>query len=540
MIIHIPLDRITPNPWQTRQGDPDLDYIKELALDIANNGLLQNPVGRLAKDVDLTYSTGSLILQKLTEEDLTIQLAFGHNRLAAYRWIQDVQPSTNIPGDWTAMPVDLRPLTDEQMANMAWSENEKRRDHTPIERALAIQKRMADFGWTQQQIAEHLGISRPAVSNALRLLKLPENITAALASGKISERVALALAGYFDLPESIKRDAGSGWYKASDLVREALEGKLTSDGVREKINDFCLWYGKDLAKAPFALDDPFMIPDVISPFCRDCDQRYAQRNLCLNKDCYQLKLHSHRLAVLQRAADDCGIPPHDNQDAQSYEYTEFLYGVLDGALETVVAGKCPNLRLRYSQGVSQIPKHPDAEIVCSKREQYCSCLAGLRAAQPKVEHHYNYETHQSEKIVSAPLVTIETDQPTVEDLKAVAQAARRAQKQVEQDQQAAIQEAAERIAVGLTHGSLPAWKWLARETNYGLEKTVAPMDNAFDVRATIAASHIAGFTYPDTLAKTINLLNNVLSQCGLELLDLPGSEAQPDPAGKTLAEVFSE
>mgnify|MGYP002387978273 CR=1 FL=1 len=88
-----------------RQGEPDPLYIKELALDIATNGLLQTPVAR---------NTGE-----------TIQLAFGHNRLAAYKWLNDVKDHSNILGDYSEMPLDIRVLTDEQMALIVCAKKEQ-------------------------------------------------------------------------------------------------------------------------------------------------------------------------------------------------------------------------------------------------------------------------------------------------------------------------------------------------------------------------------------------------------------------------------
>ena len=103
--ILVSLELIQPNPWQTREGEPDPAYIKELALDIAQNGLLQTPVGR---------NTGA-----------AIQLAFGHNRLAAYKWLNDVKDHSNILGDYSEMPLDIRVLTDEQMALIVCAKKEQ-------------------------------------------------------------------------------------------------------------------------------------------------------------------------------------------------------------------------------------------------------------------------------------------------------------------------------------------------------------------------------------------------------------------------------
>jgi hypothetical protein len=286
-----------------------------------------------------------------------------------------------------------------------------------------------------------------------------------------------------------------------------------------------------------------MIPDVRAPFCRDCELRYKDRNLCLDLECYHRKLDSFRLAILQRAANECGIPPHDNQNAQSNEYTALRYGVPDGALETILAGKCPNLRLRYSPGAKMIPEHPDAEIVCSKREQYCTCLAGLRASQPTKTGHYDYEKREYETIVDAPVVQIGAEQPTAEDLRAAAQEARRAKRRIEQEKQAILQEASERIAVGLTHGNLSTWKWLARKVHYSLDKQVEQLDNVFDVRLAIIQQIVAGLTYPDSLGRVLRIFNEILGECDLEKLPDPAANvpmAEDQPNGKTLVEIFEE
>lgn len=155
-VLEVPLDKLTSNPWQTRQAG-DQAYIKELALDIAANGLLQIPVGRaLNSDGAPAALWGEDNQARLLDlEHRTVQLAFGHNRLAAYRWLANAGLSDK--GNWSTMPVEIRALDDEQMAALAWSENEKRRDHTPVERARAIQARIEHFGWTHEETAERLG-----------------------------------------------------------------------------------------------------------------------------------------------------------------------------------------------------------------------------------------------------------------------------------------------------------------------------------------------------------------------------------------------
>lgn len=235
MYMEVPLTDIVSNPWQTRRGQPP-DYIQSLALDIASNGLLQTPVGRLLLGSEIA-PVDEITAAQLTGEipdDCRVQLAFGHNRLSAYKWLLDLGPFSDIGGDWSSMPVELKPLTDEQMASFAWSENEKRRELSPIERAQAIARRIQDFGWSHEDAAENLGISRPSISNALRLLKLPDTVQDRLHAGEISERQAMALLKIFEQPEDLVDD-DTFQCTADYLVRQALEGE-SSESLRQMVD----------------------------------------------------------------------------------------------------------------------------------------------------------------------------------------------------------------------------------------------------------------------------------------------------------------
>lgn len=242
MSIPIPLRRVDPNPWNTRTRY-DNEYVQELADDIARNGLLQPPVGRLVDGIGrpVTIAAGGLRNQKeitgLLEKNTgwRIQLAFGHSR-----WRATSLLASDGRHDET-LDIRLRPLTDEQMADMAWAENEQRKDLTPIEEAAAIQLRMDDFGWTQAEVAGHLGLARSTVANKVRLLALPDAVKEALAAGTISERAAMALVPLFDLSEEQEAAlpvAGRTILQGEEnqrsvLVRSALGG-MSSNELREK------------------------------------------------------------------------------------------------------------------------------------------------------------------------------------------------------------------------------------------------------------------------------------------------------------------
>jgi ParB family chromosome partitioning protein len=132
-------------------------------------------------------------------------------------------------------------------------ENLQRRDLDPLEEAMSFQHLIDDYGFTAERLAERIGKSRPAVSNALRLLNLPDPIKALLRNGSISvgharallaidPREQVALAGRIvregltvrDIERQRERRRGAGERKAGPVLdptpqsadRHALEGRL--------------------------------------------------------------------------------------------------------------------------------------------------------------------------------------------------------------------------------------------------------------------------------------------------------------------------
>lgn len=394
MIINISLDKIQQNPWQTRVGDPDPEYIKDLALDIAKNGLLQAPVGRLIdpEDGDPTIDPHKLgetwITNATTLGHVVVQLAFGHNRLAAYKLLYIDDVGQDDKAGYDCMPVQIRELTDVQMAEIAWSENEKRRDVTPVERARAIEKRMADFGWSQNEVADHLGLARPTVSNILRLLKLPQHIQDALGRGEISARVASALLPMYELPdETLKLAETFSWYSPTRIVKKALDG-ASSDDIRGDIERLYETYTRKLQGAEFGLDDLFLenlIVDegrVYCGVCRTCDRRLKHDgNVCLDMQCFKAKTTLHRRGYLARAAAASGYEVSDPEKGGLV--TSLTYGHY--RTREILETRCPNLRLTYTvvkpgNELVQVKGFPHAMIICDKRNNSCTCAKGLSLA----------------------------------------------------------------------------------------------------------------------------------------------------------------
>ena len=93
----------------------------------------------------------------------------------------------------TEVPVIIRELGEAETMELALIENLQREDLSPLEEALGYEALMNDHGFTQEEVARSVGKSRPAVANALRLLKLPESIMAYVKEDKISAGHARAL-----------------------------------------------------------------------------------------------------------------------------------------------------------------------------------------------------------------------------------------------------------------------------------------------------------------------------------------------------------
>jgi ParB family chromosome partitioning protein len=151
----VAIDRIRANPRQPRTAF-DETALAELAASIRIQGILQPLLVR--PDGDGGY-----------------ELVAGERRLRAARL-----------AGLREVPIVARELSDRESLELALIENIQRDDLSPLDEAAAYQRLLDDFGHTQEEIATHVGKSRSAVANALRLLRLPEPIKQDLARGRLS------------------------------------------------------------------------------------------------------------------------------------------------------------------------------------------------------------------------------------------------------------------------------------------------------------------------------------------------------------------
>ncbi|BDG03508.1 ParB/RepB/Spo0J family partition protein [Anaeromyxobacter oryzae] len=122
------------------------------------------------------------------------------------------------------VPAVLREATDREAFELALVENLQRADLNAIEEAEAYDVLLSDHGLTQEEIAKRVGKERSTVANALRLLKLPEEVREAVRGGQLDMGHARALLGLEDV-EAIRK-------AAQRAVREGLSVRATEALVR--------------------------------------------------------------------------------------------------------------------------------------------------------------------------------------------------------------------------------------------------------------------------------------------------------------------
>ena len=161
-ITALPLQKIEPNPKQPRRTfDPEA--LQSLADSIAEHGVVQ-PLA--VRDAGNGY----------------YQIIAGERRWRAARL-----------AGLTELPVVVLDADDRTVMELALIENLQRQDLNPMEEAEGYRVLIEEYGLTQEQAAARVGKSRPAVTNALRLLALPDEVRAMVEEGTLSAGHARAV-----------------------------------------------------------------------------------------------------------------------------------------------------------------------------------------------------------------------------------------------------------------------------------------------------------------------------------------------------------
>ena len=215
----IPIDQIEPNPDQPRR-EFDEEALQELATSIQNMGII-----------------APITLRQVAPDHY--QIIAGERRWRASQM-----------AGLQAIPAYIRTANDESVMELALVENIQREDLNAIEIALAYEHLAETSGMTQEKISERVGKSRTAVTNYMRLLKLPAQIQMALKNREIDMGHARAL---------LSLDSPSMQLK---LFRDVLKNQYSVRKVEEMVQ--ALKSGEDVQSARKRIASTTPLPDRLN------------------------------------------------------------------------------------------------------------------------------------------------------------------------------------------------------------------------------------------------------------------------------------
>lgn len=225
-IVEIDINLIDPNPFQPRKFFND-DELVELAETIEKHGLIQPIAVRKVGD--------------------RYQIISGERRTRA----------SKLANCMTIKAQVYENLDDKTMSEWALIENIQRVDLNPIEVAQSYQQLIDNHGYTHEDLAKTVGKSRSAITNALRLLKLPNQVQAWIQEGKISGGAARALCSekITNAEELAKRIIEEGLNvrqieaisRGEEIVTKADEPEVPQQPEAEEVPEV---YGSETPKKP--------------------------------------------------------------------------------------------------------------------------------------------------------------------------------------------------------------------------------------------------------------------------------------------------
>jgi len=171
--VYLQLDKIQPANKQPRQ-EIDKDELKELTQSIKEKGIIQ-----------------PIVVRKANEGKY--EIVAGERRFRAAKTL-----------NLNKIPAVVKDIDDKEAFVLAIIENLQRTDLNPLEEAQAFRKLAEEFAFSLEAIARFTGKNKTTVSNALRLLKLPDNIQQALKVGQITRTQARAILGAGKIQEQQK------------------------------------------------------------------------------------------------------------------------------------------------------------------------------------------------------------------------------------------------------------------------------------------------------------------------------------------------
>jgi len=161
--VHLSVDQIMPSPYQPRK-EIDKAELDELSQSIKEKGIIQ-----------------PIVVRKVGKK---YEVVAGHRRFEASKSL-----------GLKELPTVVRELDDQEAFLLALIENIQRKDLNPIEEAYAFKRLSEEFNLTYDEVAQFVGKDKTSIANTLRLLKLPQEIKAALQKGIITRTQARTILG---------------------------------------------------------------------------------------------------------------------------------------------------------------------------------------------------------------------------------------------------------------------------------------------------------------------------------------------------------
>ena len=192
----LPVDALYPNPDQPRKLF-DENALNDLANSIKAHGIISPIV--VNKETDGKY-----------------MIIAGERRYRAA-----------LRAGLSTVPAIIKELSEKEVQEISLIENLQREDLNPIEAATGMKRLMEEFGLTQEQLAERLGKSRPAIANTLRLLSLAEEVVDLVREGKLSSGHARTLV-------PVAREAQT--YLAREFVKNGWSVREMERAVKQYLN----------------------------------------------------------------------------------------------------------------------------------------------------------------------------------------------------------------------------------------------------------------------------------------------------------------
>jgi ParB family transcriptional regulator, chromosome partitioning protein len=187
---------IEANPYQPRKSFDEVE-IADLADSMRAHGVLQPLIVR-------SHGEG-------------FQLIAGERRFRAAQ-----------AAGWDRVPVQVRDVADQQMAELAIVENVQRKDLNPLEKAECFQRYIAEYGCTKEDLAARLHLDRSTVANLIRLLELPEQVKQMMVTGDLTQGHARALLPLGDEDEQVRF--------ATRAKREAMSVRAVEEAVQQHLH----------------------------------------------------------------------------------------------------------------------------------------------------------------------------------------------------------------------------------------------------------------------------------------------------------------